>query len=293
MVAEANVMKKKQFIIVLMLIPIIALSGCTKQNSVSDNKGKENNSYNLIGEKINFVCSDLKGNDFYILFNDIYMNNSIYNQGQLYSNNQNCKKIDNISYDRYVILNSSARGDIFIKNNDAYVYTSSEKEGPKLIKYDGVLEHKIISLEEDVISISLESTVWTPNNNSNSYKFYVLKNDGNVYLYETVKHKIVNKNKIVYSSEEYGKIKYFYYSSNDSKSIENIILLSDKGLYTNETINNDDCIKYADIECKKEFKLNEEYDKVKEKIIFFNKDYIVDKDYNLYDNRFVELEYIP
>ena len=65
------------------------------------------------GEKINFVCSDLKGNDFYILFNDIYMNNSIYNQGQLYSNNQNCKKIDNISYDRYVILNSSARGDIF------------------------------------------------------------------------------------------------------------------------------------------------------------------------------------
>lgn len=115
---------------------------------------------------------------------------------QLYSNNQNCKKIDNISYDRYVILNSFAVGNIFIKNNDAYVYTSSEKEGPKLIKYDGVLEHKIISLEEDVISISLESTLWTPNNNSNSYKFYVLKNDGNVYLYETVNIKQLIKIKL-------------------------------------------------------------------------------------------------
>ena len=81
--------------------------------------------------------------------------------------------------------------------------------------------------------------------------------------------------------------------ANDSKSIENIILLSDKGLYTYEVVEDENCTKYADIECKKEFKLNEEYNKVKDQVLFFNVNYIVDKNYNLYANNFVKLEYIP
>ena len=289
-------MKEKTLAFILILISIIIITGCTKKDSqnISDkNEIKNNSTQELLGNKYDFVCSDLNNNNFYITSNQIYMNNSIYEQGQLYSNDQNCKKISDINYDRYVILNSTAIGDIFIKNNNAYTFAHHENQDAKLIEYDWVPEYREISLDDDVVSISLESETWIENNNSSDFKFYVLKSDGNVYLYETSKHKIISKNEIIYNSEEYGKIKYFYYTSNKSKSIENIILLSDKGLYTNEIINNDDCTKYADVECKKEFKINEEYDKVKDEIIFFNKDYIVDKDYNLYINKFIKLENIP
>ena len=289
-------MMRKAFIGVLIFVFFITITGCTKNDNhdlLDKKETKINLEQKLLGDKYNFVCSDLNNNNFYITINQIYMNNSIYEHGQLYSNDQNCKKISNINYDRYVILNTSVVGDIFIKDNNAYTFAQYINQEAKLVDYDWIPEYKEISLEEDVISISFESSNWIENNNASDYKFYVLKSDGNVYMYETTMHRIVKKDEIIYNSEEYGKIKYFYYTSNNSKSIENIILLSDKGLYTNEIIKDDDCTKYADVECKKEFKINEEYDKVKNQIIFFNKDYIVDKDYNVYSNKFIKLERIP
>ena len=287
---------KKKFIGISVLVLIITMTGCTKSTDQlnSDKKETKDNSIKeFLGDKYNFVCKDINNIEFHLTSNHIYMNNSIYDQGQLYSNDQNCKKINNINYDRYVILNSSAVGDIFIKNNQAYTFAQYENQDAKLVEYDWVSEYKEISLENGVISISLESSIWDDKDGATNYKFYVLKKDGNVYLYETKNHKVVKNDEIVYNSDEYGKIKYFYYASNSSKSIENIILLSDKGLYTNEIVKDDNCIKYAHVECKKEFKINKEYDKVKNEIVFFNKDYIVDKEYNLYNNNFIKLERIP
>ncbi len=289
---------KKVFIIILILISLIMFNGCKSNNNSDYGKKeakkdtKDNTIQELLGEKYDFACKDIKNTDFYLTYNYIYMNNSIYNKGPLYSNNQNCMKISNVNYDRYVILNSSPADAIFIKNDKAYILAQHENQDAKLIEYEGMSEYKDIALEDKVVSISLESSLFNENNGTYNYKFYVLKSDGNVYLYETRNHKVI-KNEIIYSSEEYGKIEYFYYSSNDSKSIENIILFSNKGLFTNEIIKTADCTKYADIECEKEFKINKEFDRVKDQIIFFSKDYIVDNEYNLYSNNFIEIEYIP
>ncbi len=146
---------------------------------------KDNSIKEFLGDKYNFVCKDINNIEFHLTSNHIYMNNSIYDQGQLYSNDQNCKKINNINYDRYVILNSSAVGDIFIKNNQAYTFAQYENQDAKLVEYDWVSEYKEISLENGVISISLESSIWDDKDGAANY--YVLKKDGNVYLYETKK----------------------------------------------------------------------------------------------------------
>ncbi len=285
-------MNNKVIKIISIIMLIVLITGC-KNNSFSLYEEKDNGILKeVLGYPQEFVCNDIINKDFYFRYSYIYVDNKIYNQGPLYSNNQNCKEIDNISYDRYVIINNAVVGDIFIKDNKAYILTSPHEQKYELKEYGWTSEFKDVAMDDGVISISLESYAWDDKTQITNYNLYVLKDDGNVYLYKTKNHKIISKDEIAYSKEQYGNIKYFFYNSDEAKTIENIILLSDKGLYNNEIINSNECNKYADISCKYEFKLNSKYEKIKDRIIFINKDYIVDDEYNLYYNEIIDFKYI-
>ena len=125
------------------------------------------------------------------------------------------------------------------------------------------------------------------------YTLYALKTDGNVYSYYVTNSEIIKNNGIVFNKDEYGKIKYFYYSASSDKKIENIIIYSENGLYTLEDIKTEECTKYEDIKCQKEILLNDKLKEYKDEIIYFDKNIIIDKNKKFYQNDFIEIEYIP
>jgi len=283
-------MKKNIFNYLSVLFILIAFTGCASNEVKIENDNSNQHQKSTLKEKYeyhSFICDEITGSETYAFdYENLYFNGSVYevilNGDGIYSNNQHCKKIEGISYDTYV-LRMSAQGKIMLINDKNIFYVSNNK-----IYNNNYTQINVIALDKDVVSI------WNYDDNI----YYVLKKDGNVYEYLlkgniNSGYKIVSSEKIIYSSNDYGKIKYFYYTSSYDKNIENIIIYSEKGLYTQVEIITDECTKYKDIQCEKGIVLNEEFQVHRDEILYFDVNMIIDKEMNIYKNEFVNIEYIP
>lgn len=240
-------------------------------------------------------------NDYYIYNDIIYSNGKLYeiNIEKLFSNNQNCKEVENINYDK-IIYESGIP--YLVIDNQIYTYRGNE------IGYLKPLEEIGNYLDEAIISKMMQDDsiigIYKKDSSTGGYtegvdmpiSYYALKNDGNVYLYENTYKVTWNGNSnyevtvdtnptIAYDSKDYGKIYEFYYSPSyeDVGEAEKIEIYSDKGFYELIDIKTEECEKYADVECERKIQLDEEYKKYKDDILYINQDTVIDKKLNYYN----------
>ena len=287
-------------ILLYLLILIIMSSmffGCANKQKNDNNKETKEVELNKIDKlsdvsmPTKFLCDEIKDSEEIHgwEYDYLYLNGSVYefliSFEKTFSNNQHCKKIEGISYDRYVEV-SGSYGDIIVKDNRAYSVING------LIKPYQEKYVEIIALQEGVKSINYVNQ----NNQSmdyNNINFYVLKNDGNVYKYvvdydyNRGTASILSSSEVIYSKEEFGEIKYFYYSNpSDNYPIDNLIILTNENMFNFSEIKTAECSKYADVKCEIEIKPNKNYEKYKAEIFYSNKDIILDKDNKYYLNIF-------
>ena len=287
-------MKKTR--IIFLIILIIFIAGCSNDNLKKDEKSSDKiKSLSTEYEHFSFVCDAISDASFVIIDSKLFVNRNIYDvvlsENEKYSNEQQCKIISNVMADKLVIINGSAYGSVFVLNNNAYRIVNEE-----LVKSKEYTHMDVIAVKDGVISISLASYEYK--NNLNYYVLYALNEDGNIYEYTVTSDNIgndsiVSKGKIVYSSNDYGKIKYFYYSATNDKRIENIVIFSENGLFQLSEVETSECKAYVDVECEKKMIKNKKIDSYLAEILYFDIFYIIDKDNNLYSNNFVKIEYIP
>ena len=214
----------------------------------------------------------------------ITKDNEIYDISfdKLFSNNQNCKKIEtNIN------ISNIRDGFIFSKDNKFYNISDFEEVG--------ITDRlQIYLLDKNIIKI-IESDYDEINGKIN---LLVFKNN-NIYK-QTYNLNLANGNRIItfeneelYKSlEEYGNIKHITFEphlyTNSDKNIQlwkSTIktIISDKGYYYLNEVKTDECTKYVDIECEFELKESETYKRFSKDIKFLGETFTV-----LSDNSIVE-----
>ncbi len=191
---------------------------------------------------------------------DIYNNyfiledNSIYEFDlyELYSNNQNCKKID--MEIKSFVRDTYDTSKIYVITTDNKIYDFYNFENKYEYKSDSSFS-KVkanIILKGDVKQILyVNGTYVGANYDDEKATYLVLKNDGIVYKQEYFNQKLTSE-KVFLSDSEYGKISYIdgYYDS--EKNIYNIErIISDKGYFYKGIEETEECQKYKDIECEK------------------------------------------
>lgn len=250
-------MKKILGLVCLCGIILFGICGC-------DNKDKKDN---LIQELKCSALNNVKQSfGYYFLTND----NDLYvlNTKQLYSNNENCLKIN----DDFKIVKSIE--DYFLdENNKMYLLTAHNS-------LQSVNEKDMLKSEYDLLF---------DNNVIKEFDNIVLKNDGKLYkvkyklsdykIDEVTLYKEFNDEKIL-DFGDYGliRIKYETYDLNTHGTY----IKTDKAFYTS-TIINGECLKYADIECKYDFQKDDELTSKYNDIVIIHENSYIAKDGKQYE----------
>lgn len=183
--------------------------------------------------------------------------------GQVYSNNQNCRKADTKIKVVAILDNKIVKG-----NDDKYYYLDAQNSIPSYseikntdhsyVIYDMLLKSK------DVVK------VMTVDNNKGLY--YVLKTDGNVYGITISKESESSKPKlmgttIVYDKTDYDSeiIDFNYVGSSTATYIR-----TEDSLYRMTVTNSKECRKYVDVACKYKMKEDKTFKKYQNRIIIYN-----------------------
>lgn len=292
-------MKKIFKIIVIIVIVIVVLIGAVfgytkiKQSMMNNERRNTMTLMEYIktheSPVLYFVSKELKCDaldNIKLLTSDrlITKDNEIYDISfdKLFSNNQNCKKIEtNIN------ISNIRDGFIFSKDNKFYNISDFEEVG--------ITDRlQIYLLDKNIIKI-IESDYDEINGKIN---LLVFKNN-NIYK-QTYNLNLANGNRIItfeneelYKSlEEYGNIKHITFEphlyTNSDKNIQlwkSTIktIISDKGYYYLNEVKTDECTKYVDIECEFELKESETYKRFSKDIKFLGETFTV-----LSDNSIVE-----
>lgn len=251
-------MKKKLSLICLCGIVLLGVCSCGNKDNDVDNKVptpiKELKCNALNNVKYSF------GDYFLTNDNDLYFLNTV----QLYSNNENCLKINNESKIVKRI------GEYFLDENNK-VYFLKTHDSLEIVNVDGM--HK------GVYELLLD------NNVINAYVNVILKTDGKLYklksglshynkIDELTLYKEINDEKIL-EFGNYGSIRIKYETY--SLDISGTYIKTDKAFYIS-TITNKECLKYADIECKYDFEKNEELTSKYNDIVIIKKNSYIAKD---------------
>ena len=292
-------MKKIFKIIVIIVIVIVVLIGAVfgytkiKQSMMNNERRNTMTLMEYIktheSPVLYFVSKELKCDaldNIKLLTSDriITKDNEIYDISfdKLFSNNQNCKKIE-------TNINISNIRDGFIFSKDNKFYNISDFEEVGIADY-----LQIYLLDKNIIKI-IESDYDEINGKIN---LLVFKNN-NIYK-QTYNLNLANGNRIItfeneelYKSlEEYGNIKHITFEphlyTNSDKNIQlwkSTIktIISDKGYYYLNEVKTDECTKYVDIECEFELKESETYKRFSKDIKFLGETFTV-----LSDNSIVE-----
>ena len=219
----------------------------------------------------------------------ITKDNEIYDISfdKLFSNNQNCKKIEtNIN------ISNIRDGFIFSKDNKFYNISDFEEVGIADYLQIYLLDKNIIKIiESDYDEINGKINLLVFKNNNIYKQTYNITNGENGF------NKITFEKEELYKSlEEYGNIKYItfepYLYTNSGKNIqleENTIttIFSDKGYYYLEEIITDECKKYQDIECELEFNESEIYKRFSNDVKYVGQTYTI-----LSDNSVIQTKYL-
>lgn len=205
-----------------------------------------------------FICEEF--NDIKHTFNnDLIINNGylyITNMNMIYSNEQNCKKMSDINISKVI--------DNYFIAPDKTIYTyDSTSNSLKVYQSNGRVPAYL--LEDNIVMAT--------NYENDSYKYYVLKNDGKIY------------NVIFDRKFDFGSASYYYITTSEEvlisyedeviKSFNTTIdkidfVVTDKGIYTNK-ITNPECNNYADVDCIYELVKNETLEEKMENIKYIDK----------------------
>lgn len=247
-----------------------------------------------------FKCDALNNKNIITIY-DMYMfleDYSIYEFSfeELYSNNQNCKKID-LNIDIKEIKND---GEIIIDtNNNLYSFNPYGENGNYLEKIDentwgDTLIYYDYIRNENIKKLNIYETKFNEEKKQEESIGFTLKTDGNIYNQKYVskyggeRKKINSEQKLNFEINKYGKVNDFTFGNMiyDNKTFEHIELnenkiqtiTTDKGFYYLDIERTDDCIKYKDVECKAQYFESEIYKKYKNDIKYIGKTYTILKD---------------
>lgn len=223
-----------------------------------------------------------------LLDDSSYLSLSLDNE-KIYSNNQNCNKIDTKikvkdikKYKENYYIVSDDNKIYYIIINDNYDVAFEEMQ----TEYD---LSSYILLKDDVQSIVELDTA--------SNIGIVLKNDGSLYKQEYNANYNSDASKVIFSikkeeislpNDEYGNIlnavlNYDY----DKKEYEIRTLVTDKGYYYYGEVETEECVKYQDIKCEKKILESEIYKKFSKDIKYIGDNYTI-----LSDNSIIETNYL-
>ena len=308
-------------IVIVILVLVGGIFGFTKIGQITKNNERRNaktlmeyvktHSYDYVDsskEEMSFRGKDLKCDVFkdleskdikgilttytenlIIMLNDSsYLSLSLDNE-KLYSNNQNCNKID---------TNIKTK-DIKKYNENYYIISADNKIYASLINDNKELDFKEMQTENDLsLYILLKDDIQSiVELNTFSDIGIVLKNDGSLYKQEynrnynsdTSKTTFsIKKEEIFLSNNEYGNILSATLNyNNDKKEYEIKTLVTDKGYYYYGEVKTEECTKYLDIECEKKIIESEIYKKFSKDIKFIGEQYTI-----LSDNSIIETIYL-
>lgn len=223
-------MKKKLGLIFICGIILFGVCSCkNKENNVNNNKPT------LIKELKCDVLNNVKysfDNYFITNNNDLY----ILNTDQLYSNNKNCKKIN--SNENIIKLMAV----ISTTNNYYEYYVLDDKNNIYYINNIELILQTYINNENYDVPVF---KTFIDNNIISQYTYFALKNDGNLYWYEKIYQK-QDENKLVLFKKYDNEIILEY---NFTIAAHGYIK-TNKAFYTTKVINQEQCEKYVDVECK-------------------------------------------
>lgn len=222
-----------------------------------------------------------------LLDDSSYLSLSLDNE-KIYSNNQNCNKIDTKikvkdikKYKENYYIVSDDNKIYYIIINDNYEVAFEEMQ----TEYD---LSSYILLKDDVQSIVELDTA--------SNIGIVLKNDGSLYKQEYNANYNSDASKVIFSikkeeiflpNDEYGNIlNAVLYYDYDKKEYEIRTLVTDKGYYYGE-VETEECVKYQDIKCEKKILESEIYKKFSKDIKYIGDNYTI-----LSDNSIIETNYL-
>ncbi len=227
---------KKNGIILILIVFLLLLNGCNKES------------------KEKFNCDILNDVKMFIYTRDGVKNYLLTNDGSLYiignySDGINCKKINsNEKFKGYYKENFenlvSIDNRLFDLNNDN-ITLSNEKN-----KYVDVLKTTEVFYNE--------------NNGDIKYTGYLLKEDGNIYLH----HYYLDEMDEIFKSFSNEKVLDF-----DSSRNKPLWIKTDRAYYINKIINQEECNKYDDVECKYEYEKSEILTNKYNDISFIGSDY--------------------
>lgn len=214
-------------------------------------KDKEDNSY----EKIKYFTGS----------HIINSEGKIYelSLGQLFANNENCKEAGTN------LVVKAIFDDKVIKASDNHYYY--------LVASNNVQSYSVITESDnsyDIYNLLLgeEDVVKAVTANSSTGLYYVLKTDGNVYGYviSRVDHNslpTVTSVSVIYNKNDYGsKIIDFGYAGDSL----NTFIKTENKVFRMKISNNEECSKYADVNCKFQMVEDEIFSTYKDVIISYN-----------------------
>ena len=181
---------------------------------------------------------------------------------QIYSNKENCKKANTDITVTAIFDNKVVKG-----TDNKYYYLNGENNIPRY----GLIPDTDKSMELYNLILKEDSIIKVMTVDSNKGIYYVLKNDGNVYSYTITRAehnsplRVVSRN-VVYDRYDYkARIIDFNYVGEDISTY----IKTENSLYR-MTITNEECKKYADVECRYSMLKDEVLEKYDNKIIAFN-----------------------
>lgn len=225
-----------------------------------------------------FKCDEIKDKEIIYFNHDILVlsDYKIYevllSNDKLYSNNQQCKKVDtgDIKIDGLFVAYESA----YFKSNDSFysfmTTAYNNKEFRKIDEFD--ITKSII-----VMITNNHSIIGVDNNNI----YYTIK-DGNIYKVSLTNYPYeIKSEEIIISKDEYGYIKSADMSRNVDLQITQLI--TDRGIYTLKKKKDQDCEKYVDVSCEYELVLSDIYSKYSKDIRYMGNRLTILNDNNIID----------
>lgn len=273
-------MKKKKIVLFSFLLVTILLCTACDGNVTRDIR----HAGYAVGNK--FKCDDfsskkkdnVKKAKYFTGTRLIDTNGEIYetSMGQVYSNNQNCRKAKTNIKVSAILDNKIVKGE-----DSKYYYLEAQNSIPSYGEIKNT-DHSYVIYD---MLLKGKDVVKAMTVNSNNGLYYVLKTDGNIYGITISKDnnnsapKLRGTN-IVFDKSDYdSEIIDFNYVGN---SLTTYIRTEDS-LYRMKIVNSKECNKYVDVACKYEMKEDTTFKKHQDRIIIYNGSTLI-TDYNMVFN---------
>lgn len=267
-------------IMLLLIICVAVLTGCSNYNVINNNKDGLEEYINNHGVDYSFV----KDIDYKVLS----WGGMIDKQGNLYDivSDKNKTFSNNLKYKKRTDNPTKYEYGFYGKGN--YIFYNKDTNDYYCINGYGGCRHYTYDLNVFNIDVSGITDVNSIVNEQDEpyVKVYYLNGDGNIYLSE-YKYNILNRNdytktnNIYLDSSKYGKIIHFEADYDNPELFK--YLLTDKGLYKRVVKNKEDVDKYEDVAIEYTYELDERYEKIKDRVIYNDLKYIMLDNYKLYE----------